>query len=57
MDMDNDQLRTLFTNPFNYSDFLPFCMEVLGIPRYALAMRVENGTPIIYDKDEVIDAR
>ena len=57
MDMDNDQLRILFTNPFNYSGFLSFCVEVLGIPRYALAMRVENGTPIIYDKDEVIDAR
>ena len=57
MDMDNDQLRTLFINPFNYSDFIPFCVEVLGIPRYALAARVENGTPIIYEKDEVIDAR
>lgn len=55
--MNDDQLRTLFTNPFNYSYFLPFCVEVLGIPRYALAMRVESGTPIIYDKDEVIDAR
>ena len=55
--MDKNQLHTLFAAPFDYARFVPFCLDVLGVPRGGLATRPETGRPILYEKDEVLDAR
>ena len=55
--MDKNQLHTLFAAPFDYARFVPFCLDVLGVPRGGLATRPENAKPIVYETDEVLDAR
>ena len=55
--MDKDQRHSLFAAPFDYARFVPFCLDVLGVPRGGLATRPENAKPIVYETDEVLDAR
>ena len=55
--MDKNQLHTLFAALFDYARFVPFCLDVLGVPRGGLATRPENAKPIVYETDEVLDAR